>query len=181
MILSPEDSSHYYKLLFRLQYYVLKKTDQNTTVNSLKQYIGLSKNDKMKTRDEVWANNNWIDEYVELNPDNLLEEELELIKKWKERIEGKFFIVKILKKYSVFIMNESEVYGVIGITEELDEVIDKNKIPMYVETVLLPFKDKIIYDGILSNYAISFGSGMRESFRETYNSAKVNNQIITSL
>jgi len=180
MILSPADASLYYKLLFRLQYYLLIKTKKNTTVNSINKYIELPKNTKLKIRDELWANNIWIDEYVELNPNYFLQEELEIVRKWKNRIKDKFFIERILKKYGVFISSESKVFGVIGLTEEIDEVIGRNHIPAYVETVLLPFKDKIIYDGLLLRYPMSFGRGLREMFRETYNYAKENNQIIIS-
>lgn len=53
--------------------------------------------------------------------------------------------------------------------------------PLYVETVLLPFMNRIIYDGLFSKYTISFGRGMREMLRDTYNKAKNNNQIIISI
>ena len=50
-----------------------------------------------------------------------------------------------------------------------------------METVLLPFKNKIIYDGIISKHEISFGRGIREMFKSTYNKAKKENQIIISM
>lgn len=39
-------------------------------------------------------------------------------------------------------------------------------IPAYVQAVLLPFKGVVIYDGLLSSYGITFGSGMRAGLLE---------------
>ena len=65
--------------------------------------------------------------------------------------------------------------------DEIDEFIDKARLPLYVEAVLLPFKNKIVYDGLISEYSISFGKGICDMFKETYNSAKKDNRIITFL
>ena len=181
MKLLQKESTYYYELLSRLQFYVLLNSNKDSKVKSLQEYIDISRKDKIIVRDELWKNNKWIDEYVENNPDKLFESELEIIKKWRNRIKDKFIIERMLKKYSIFISSESKVYGVIGITNEIDEVIDRNRIPVYVETVLLPFNGKIIYDGLMSSYAMSFGKGMRDSFKTTYNNAKKNNKIIISI
>jgi hypothetical protein len=46
---------------------------------------------------------------------------------------------------------------------------------------LLPFRDKIVYDGLISSFRISFGGGMRRSFKESYEAAKKRLGIVTSL
>jgi hypothetical protein len=50
-----------------------------------------------------------------------------------------------------------------------------------VQAVLLPFKGKIIYDGLMSGYNIYFGSGIRSDLNEVYMTAKQNRRIITTL
>ena len=50
-----------------------------------------------------------------------------------------------------------------------------------VEAVQLPFRGKIIYDGIISTLNITIGSGLRSGFEENLRTAKANNGIITSL
>lgn len=50
-----------------------------------------------------------------------------------------------------------------------------------VESVLLPFNDKIIYDSIFSPYRMTFGGGIRRSFNDAYQEAKSKFGIITSL
>jgi len=47
--------------------------------------------------------------------------------------------------------------------------------------VLLPFKGKIIHDGMMGSYNIYFGGGIRSSLNEEYMTAKQNNRIITTL
>jgi len=178
MILLPDEAKLFYRLLFCIQYYVLINTDKTIKEITLEDYRRLSLNKKIKYRNELWSDNRWIDDYINRNTDNLLIEELKIIEKWKDRITDNFLLERILKKYAVFISSESKVYGVIGITDEINEVINQRVLPVYVETVLLPFKDKIIYDGVVSHHSISFGRGMREMFREKYNIAKANNQII---
>ena len=54
-------------------------------------------------------------------------------------------------------------------------------LPMYVKTVLLPFKGKIIYDGLIEGYNIYFGSGVSTSMSNIYQAAKMQGKIIESL
>jgi hypothetical protein len=50
-----------------------------------------------------------------------------------------------------------------------------------VQTVLLLFKDKIVYDGMLIRYNISFGAGIRRSLNDSFKEAKARYGIVTSL
>jgi hypothetical protein len=54
-------------------------------------------------------------------------------------------------------------------------------LPVWVEAVLLPFKGRIIYDGLLISRNIMFGSGIRGNLNETYQAAKQAGNIIESL
>jgi hypothetical protein len=55
------------------------------------------------------------------------------------------------------------------------------QLPFLCKTILLPFKGQIIYDGLLSGYNITFGSGIRRRLKDSYNDAKKRQGIITSL
>ena len=50
-----------------------------------------------------------------------------------------------------------------------------------VQTVLLPFRDRIVYDGLISSFNISFGPGVRRSLNEEFRRAKSRHGIATSL
>ena len=54
-------------------------------------------------------------------------------------------------------------------------------LPRLIHAVLLPFKDKIIYDGLLSGHNITFGGGVKRRLNEEYREAKDAFGIITSL
>ena len=54
-------------------------------------------------------------------------------------------------------------------------------LPIMALAVLLPFKGKIIYDGMLSPYNVHFGGGIRSGLKEEYMAAKQNDRIITTL
>jgi len=54
-------------------------------------------------------------------------------------------------------------------------------LPTYVDTVLLPYKDKITFYGILKGGSIRLGSGYKRSLNQVYKEAKAKYGIITSL
>jgi hypothetical protein len=64
------------------------------------------------------------------------------------------------------------LYGVLGLTDGLDEIIDPDFLPVAVKAVLLPFKGQIIYDGLFNTYSVSFGSGIRGDLNQTYQRVK---------
>ncbi|HLH60316.1 MAG TPA: hypothetical protein VKV20_01425 [Ktedonobacteraceae bacterium] len=54
-------------------------------------------------------------------------------------------------------------------------------LPLYVEAVLLPFEDHIIYDSLLAPYSIYFGPGIRSTLNDSYRDAQEREGIITNL
>jgi hypothetical protein len=131
-----------------------------------------------KIRDALWADDSLREAFIAQNPAGLSAQDLALVQSWRQRKEGKFFVLRHLKKYSIFIA-ESAVYGVLGLASPLAEVVPF--VPCYVETVLLPFEGVIIYDSLIAPWNITFGSGYRRSLEETYKDAKERGAIITSL
>ena len=53
-------------------------------------------------------------------------------------------------------------------------------LPKIVDAILLPFKNRIIYDGTLSSFNIIFGSDIRRSIDDSYRQAK-STGIMTTL
>ncbi|MBI5842229.1 MAG: hypothetical protein HZB19_19250 [Chloroflexi bacterium] len=181
MTLPPDDGRLFFELMWKLQYYVNQKRGFHKTISSLEEYANLPTERKLKARDELWKNTELIEAYVQENPDALPAEELAIIQKWRGFIKGSFFILRHLKKGSIFIGKDDQVYAVHGIQDPLDEVIPSYALPQMVEAVLLPFKGQIIYDGLLSGYSIHFGGGIRSNLNHAYMTAKHKNRIITTL
>jgi len=180
MTLSPNDGKLFFELMWKLQYYVNQKRGIHKNISSMEEYADLPTKKKMTARDELWKTPEIIESYAQENPDALPAEELEIIRKWKGLIKGSFFILRHLKKGSIFI-KDNQVYAVHGIQDPLDEIIPSYALPQMVEAILLPFKGQIIYDGILSGYNIYFGGGIRADINHTYKVAKQKDRIITAL
>ena len=91
-------------------------------------------------------------------------------------------IVAHLKDYSVFMTTgkEQKAYGVLGLTDKIEDVVPP-LMPLYLETILFPFKGRIIYCGLINTYNIHIGSNMRRGIQAEYQQAKRKFGIITSL
>jgi len=181
MKLSQEDSNLFYKLMWRVQYYINQQLQVLPNIPSAQEYDSLPVSDKSTVRDALWKNPKLIDGYLDLNPDHLSAAEQEIIRRWKQFIADHFYIFRFLKNYTIFIGKHSQVYGVVGLNSSLAELFDGRPLPILVEAVLLPFKGQIIYDGLLKPHNIFFGSGVRFDLNEAYMVAKQNGRIITSL
>lgn len=181
MTLSLEDGKLFFELMWKLQYYVNQEKGFHEGVDSFHEYANLPTEKKLIARDALWEHRELVEDYVQKNPDALLPGELEIIRRWKDAIKGSFFLMRHLKKGSIFISRDDQVYAVHGIQDPLEEVIPSYSLPQMVEAVLLPFKGMIIYDGLLSGYNVHFGSGIRSNLNHTYTVAKNKNRIITTL
>lgn len=138
---------------------------------------------RVAIRDALFARRELIDEFVHDNPANLKADELEIVGSWKHALPGKFCVLRYLKKYTVFLTSggsPNRAYGVLGLADPLEAVIGP-RLPRLVTTVLLPFKGRIIYDGLVSGYNITFGGGIKRMLNEEYKQAKEAFGIVTSL
>ncbi len=180
MKLLHEETKLFYELMWHLQRYANARLKSVTRCSSLEEYSVLPMEEKLKVRDAVYENPGLMDEYISANPDQLNAEKLAIIKEWKGFIKGDFYIERHLKNHTILV-GDTNVYGVLGLTEGLDQIFPKGYLPVYTKTVLLPFKGKIIYDGLMQNYNIHFGGGIKRDLNETYMRAKQNEKIIYSL
>ena len=181
MNLSPQDTVLFYKLMNGLQFYVNQRLEVLDGVDSIEAYVALPRDQKFEVRDVLWEHPELIDDYVTQNPDALAHEELDIVKKWERFISGAFQIFRYLKKHTIFIGQDSQVYGVLGLQDSLKEMFYGRPLPIMVKAVLLPFKGWIIYDGVLYTYNIHFGGGIRSNLKEEYMTAKQNDRLITTL
>ena len=87
-----------------------------------------------------------------------------------------------LKKGSIFISTKGErVYLFNGIIDSWEDMLSGVPTPIIVDAVLLPFKDCIITDGLVSVIPVRFGGNYTRSFKEIYMTAKRNSSIIKSI
>jgi hypothetical protein len=86
-----------------------------------------------------------------------------------------------LKKGTIFIGDQNKVYSVSGLVTPLADVVPGYALPQMVETVLLPFKEMIVYDGLFSSDDMILGGNIRAELNRVYQVAMHNEHIITSL
>lgn len=180
MKLSEQDAKLFFDLMWALQYFVNQKLKILTGVKSLDDYAECSTEEKFEVRKALYADTKLIDSFVQENPQNFSKKKLSIVSNWKKYIEGDFHIERFLKRYAVFIKG-TDVYGVLALYQGFDELIHRSHLPLYVKTVLLPFKGKIVYDGLFQAHNIYFGAGIKRELKESYMRAKQNNRIIESL
>jgi hypothetical protein len=183
MKLSPENAELFYRLMWQLQFFVNERLGIWPMANTLEKYSRLASEDKLQVREALFEHPELIDAFVAANPGGLSGDELAIVEGWKHFVAGDFFIERLLKKGAIFLGGHEppNVYLVVALQQSFEEVLPPYGPPYYVKATLLPFRDQIIYDGLLQTYSIAFGSGMRGSLREDYLRAKQRGEIITSL
>lgn len=179
MKLEDKDVELFYKLYWSLLFFVNQKYNIikgiGTTIKEL------APEDINKINEKLWKHPEIIDSFITENKFNLSEEELEIVRKWKNFVSDRFVVIGHSKQGTLFLQTSEEpkVYAVLGLASKFDELLPF--LPIMVETVLLPFKGKITYCSFFSSYNVTFGKGVKETFELEYNKAKATYGIITSL
>ncbi|MCX6056040.1 MAG: hypothetical protein NTZ74_14225 [Chloroflexi bacterium] len=135
-----------------------------------------------EVRNVLWENEAILDRFIEENPTQLPSEDLDVLKTWKYHRQGDFILFKVLKKYSIFISQDktNDVFAVKGLHSSFEDIFGPC-LPIMINTVLLPFNDEIVTDGLFQSYNLTFGSGYRSQFKSIYDDAKELGAIITTL
>ena len=138
--------------------------------------------DAKQLRDALWSDDLLRERFIAENPAGLASADLMLVSNWQYRLADTFYIFRYLKRYTVFLSASTppHAYGVLGLVSPIEEIMGPY-VPIYVEAVLLPWEDQIIYDSLLAPYPISFGTGIRRSLNEAYRNAQEREGIITCL
>jgi len=182
MILQHEDTQRFYRIWFPLLTFVNAR--KNLVSNWPAQPLpgSIKPEDAGKVRDALWAEVALLDQFITENPAALPFADLELVASWKHRVVGKFFVVKHLKKYSVFLDDRElpHAYGVLGLVSPIEEIVGSH-LPILVQVVLLPFEGRITYDSLIAPYNIFFGGGIRARLKTTLRDAEEREGIITAL
>ena len=182
MNLQPNECEQFYRIWWSLLSYVNKQMKLFDDFPSPLESSNIKQQDAAVIRNALWASDRLLQDFIDSNPNNLSDADLELAASWKNRVAAKFFILRHLQKHSLF-LNDSDkpiVYGVIGIISPIAEILPYEP-PIMVDAVLLPFGNKIIFDSLLNSYPIRFGSGIRKNLNNQLRHAKELRGVITSL
>lgn len=166
--IDKEDAMMFFTLRNMLLDYTNYKYRINQELEDLMDINNSEPEEVKEIREKLWSNTNVIKDYIKENPNNLDEQSLNIIAEWnKKKINSKFILYKYEDEYSVFIGAEN-IYYVKGLRDTIRNIIPECKLPIFVETVLLPYKEQIIYDSYIIQYNMSFGKGMKDIFDKQY-------------
>ncbi len=133
---------------------------------------------KHKARNYFNQNDYLLDKYISSAKNRLPENEIMILLGFKKRITSDFLILKSLKSYTIFIDMENNIYGVHSLSDPLDEML---LLPVVVNMTILPFRDKIIYDGFINSYNMHIGPNMKRSYQDLLNENRKSKKIITRI
>jgi hypothetical protein len=182
--LPPQDVDSFFKLLHPLHYFANQELEVVKGIASFEQFENLSQNYRLIVREALWNHLDLIPAFVRKNPQEFTPDELGIVQRWIHCIHDNFMVMEYTPEYSAFIPNSdaTKAYGVLGSHSHFN-IMFGSRLPVMVSTVLLPFKNHIIYDGI-----VKFGdfehSPRGELYRQlmvaTYAQLRKSQKVITS-
>lgn len=168
--LSAEDCRLFYETWYGLMGFVNKR--KSVIKPEIKPEYPNEISDIMvhKVREVLWKEPKLIDEYI--NNIELSQEKIDILRLWRTNYKkGMFLILEYQQEYAVAIapneQGQDRLYGIKGISNSLATIL-QHKLPASIETVLLPFKGKIIYDSFIGTLPIGYAEGAKAAFREIY-------------
>ena len=164
--LSKKDAELFYKIYFGLLEFTNKKYKIN---EHLKIYNnnGIDPSEIVGIIDKYWENKEAVTlEFCLANPYKFSKEELSITAEFKKGIRDMFIVSKFELEYTAF-MSDDKIYMVKGVKGNLDNVIPR--LPYVVVTSIIPFKENLVYDGILSGLDIKMFDGLSKLIEKEYN------------
>ena len=146
--LSVQEKERFYRIWFVLLHWVNEQLHLVPRLAAVPAEGSVPPEQAMQVRNALWANDQLLKRFLTENPAQFSEEDLALVESWQYRLAGKFFVVRALKNYTVLLTDDAphaRAYGVVGLTDSVAETMIL-PLPVYIQTVLLPFEDRIIYD-----------------------------------
>jgi hypothetical protein len=145
-----------------------------------------SPRDRVRVRDVRLTHPEILEEFVRENPFGLEERALADVRPLRHAVAGRFFIERVLKAHAVFVGvgEPTVVYAVGGITERIDDFVARahpTGVPALVDTVLVPWRGRIVWDGVVAVLPIVIGPGVRRAFKDDYTKAKDRGAVVTTL
>lgn len=137
-----------------------------------------------EVRDYWYKHPELIDQFIFMNDKELSEEQINIVCSWKQHVTGQFICIKYYKKHAIFVHNEkdfpTQYYAALAIVDDFDEMLPLNP-PCILNVGLLPYKDIIIWDGLVQHYPFLIGPNMKQSLNDELQQYKREKKIISKL
>lgn len=170
--LSQEDTDFYYATFIPFIKWYGNKINHPIAVYNDK----IDQNDVHEVIKQASKNKfRFINEYI--NNSDLSEREIIFLLGLKKSIFGPFILYQNNKDGSLFV-NDDNIYLVKGLRSSFEEIFPSRILPMFVETLLLPFEGYIISAGTYNAYQVSIGPNMKKNLKEEVENNKIITQFI---
>ncbi len=116
MILDPDDSERFIKLHKALMLFVNHRLKIVQPPAKSAGIVAFPLQQRLKVRDALVEHLDLIDAFVGENPYELAPDELAIVASWKDLVAGDFYVLRFLKKYTIFLTAKDPAlaYGVWG-------------------------------------------------------------------
>lgn len=170
----PQNNAHlckkaadeFYKLYFALLEYANDKHNINTNIKKIYRQEGLNAGDLFEIDKYLWKHKNIIDDFVKDNIYHFTDDELSKITGFKTAVYSDHFaIVGFDREYTEILSDDGKLYMVKGIRANFSEITTE-PLPLMIDTTLLMFDDKIIFNGFFASYPFDGGVDMAEAIFE---------------
>src|SRR5260370_9699663 len=148
MLVSPQDGELFFRVHRTLMFFVHRRLKVVTgDVASPDEFATLTPGVQVKLRDAFLNHADLLQSFVDENPAHLPDDELAIVRAWRQLVYCRFYIFRELKKYTVFLSTDQQpiAYGVLALSQPFGELV-RPYLPVLTQTVLLPIKDMIVYD-----------------------------------
>ncbi len=182
MLLTLEDARLFFKLYSALMQFVGERIREEGCSDFPGEYSAQPAEQRVALAKVLLGRLDLIEAFLRANPAQLTPEELDIVASWRHQVGGRFIVLRQLRPHMIFLDGNTPVaaYGVTALSEPMGPILGR-PLPVMVETVLFPFRGKIVYDGILSQFNVTFGPGSRSGFEANLRSAKARQGIVSSL
>ena len=178
MLLSEADSDLFYTLWRPMLHAANLQEKMFPGLNIIKA-ARLNPEQMAKISRWIWKNPPFIDQYLEKNP-SLPADHREIISGWKRNYYGTWIVERYLKSGTVFIGSNNTVLLVQGLKSTYEEMFGYWGLPVGIRATVLPFRNKIITDGLVEVLPVQMGPGIRRNMKEIYSEARQKKQVFSS-
>jgi hypothetical protein len=126
MLLSPPEAELFFKLHRALMFFVNQQLHVFPhEIKTADDYSVQSPEARIKVHKAFLDDIGIIEKFIDDNPANLTDEELEIVQSWHHLVSGTFYIFRYLKKYTAFLLWQEQpiAYGVVALTDPFEDLI----------------------------------------------------------
>lgn len=165
--LSRTDAKLFYKIYLGLLDFTNNKYKINTKLKIYNK-LGLNPYELKDIVEKFWENKDSIVlEFCIANLYKFNEEELKVTSEFKKGFRDLVIIAKYEKEYTG-IMSKDKTYMIKGLNDNIDNIISYQNLPQTVVTSIIPFKNVLVYDGLLLELDIKMGTNFEKVIEEEY-------------